>query len=129
MRIWFVSLFLLVATFCCSQKSIKKKFRGTYEGEIPSYQVFNGNSPLEIAKTSISVELSKSKISMKIGKLSYEGNLSLNSTETEIIILASIEGLSIPEKITLNKKNKDMIRFGRSPQPNARLTKVKRSKK
>lgn len=129
MRIWFVSLFLLVASFCYSQKSLKKKYRGTYEGEIPSYLVFNGNSPLEIAKTSISVELSKSKVSMKIGKLSYDGNLSMNSTETEIIILSSIEGLSIPEKITLNKKTKEMIRFGRSPQPNARLIKAKKSKK
>jgi len=129
MRIWFICSFLLVATFCYSQKSLKKKYRGTYEGEIPSYQVFNGNSPLEIAKTSISVELSKSKVSMKIGKLSYDGNLSMNSTETEIIILSSIEGLSIPEKITLNKKTKEMIRFGRSPQPNARLIKAKRSKK
>lgn len=129
MRIWFICSFLLVATFCYSQKSLKKKYRGTYEGEIPSYQVFNGNSPLEIAKTSISVELSKSKVSMKIGKLSYDGNLSMNSTETEIIILSSIEGLSIPEKITLNKKTKEMIRFGRSPQPNAKLIKAKRSKK
>ena len=129
MRIWFICSFLLVATFCYSQKSLKKKYRGNYEGEIPSYQVFNGNSPLEIAKTSISVELSKSKVSMKIGKLSYDGNLSMNSTETEIIILSSIEGLSIPEKITLNKKTKEMIRFGRSPQPNARLIKAKRSKK
>jgi hypothetical protein len=129
MRIWFVSLFLLVASFCYSQKSLKKKYRGTYEGEIPSYQVFNGDSPLEIAKTSISVELNKANIALKIGKLSYEGNFSINSTETEFIILASIEGLSIPEKITLNKKTKEMIRFGRSPQPNAKLIKVKKSKK
>ena len=129
MRIWFVSSFLLVASFCYCQKSLKKKYRGTYEGEIPSYQVFNGDSPLEIAKTSISVELNKANIALKIGKLSYEGNLSINSTETEIIILAPIEGLSIPEKITLNKKTKEMIRFGRSPQPNAKLIKVKKSKK
>ncbi len=129
MRIWFVSLFLLVASFCYSQKSLKKKYRGTYAGEIPSYQVFNGDSPLEIAKTSISVELSKDNIALKIGKLSYDGNFSINSTETEFIILASIEGLSIPEKITLNKKTKEMIRFGRSPQPNARLIKAKKSKK
>ena len=129
MRIWFVSSFLLVASFCYSQKSLKKKYRGTYTGEIPSYQVFNGDSPLEIAKTSISVELNKANIALKIGKLSYEGNFSINSTETEFIILASIEGLSIPEKITLNKKTKEMIRFGRSPQPNARLIKAKKSKK
>jgi len=100
-----------------------------YEGEIPAYQILNGDSPLEIGKSFISVEFKKTKMLMTVGKLSYEGDLSCAPTENEVIILVSIEGLSVPEKFSLSKKTKKLIRFGRSPQPNADLIKVKKSRK
>jgi hypothetical protein len=129
MRIVFLSAVLFLGFFGHGQKPIKKKFRGLYQGEIPSYNVFNGENLWEISASVITIELSKSNITMKIGKLTYAGEYTWTLVNNEILISSKLEGLTIPEKITIDNKSKEMTRFGRSPQPNAQLTKAKKSKK
>lgn len=121
--------FLLIMFVGISQKPLKKKYRGNYVGSIPSYSVFVGEQPLIISKTDISIFLDKTTITMQVGKISYEGLLYWSIENNEIIINARIEGLSVPEKISVDLKTKEMVRIGRSPQPNSKLLKVKKSKK
>ena len=128
MRILMLYLFVGTLYIGHAQKPLKKKYSGVYEGEIPEYSIFNGDESMKISKSTISISLTKETISVKIGKLTYGGTYTWKIENKEIIILSTLDALTISEKMTIDVKSKEMIRFGRSPQPNSRLLKVKKLK-
>ena len=98
-----------------------KKFRATFEGEIPSYYIHGGDTLIEISKTSISISFTKNEINVEVGNKKYAGSYESLKKKGIFYITTQMENLHVNEFIELNKKSKLLLRKGVSPQPNALL--------
>lgn len=107
-------------------QTIKRKYRGIYEGTIPSYEVRMGQEVFAVNATNIRIYLSRDSLFLEIGTYHYASVYQLEKTSATFIISAERENSGIPEELTLDPKTKTIIRKGLYPQPAATLTRTGR---
>jgi hypothetical protein len=118
-------LFLLFPFASVAQSKVKKKYYGTYQGIIPSYQIDTGNDLLPIDSTAIEIQIEKGFITLKIGSQTITGTYKTSySTEESVIIEAKMADQIVSEKIHIYTKQKKIMRIGIYPQPDAILEKI-----
>lgn len=109
---------------------VKRKYYKTYEGEMPTYNVLLGTEIVEIPTCKIALSLTKDSVFFQLGQLKFNNSFQLEKTGSpdEICIIVLRENSDIPERFILNTKEKSILRKGISPQPDVKLTKVKKSR-
>lgn len=67
---------------------------------------------------------------MQLGQLKLDNTFQVEKTENpnELLLIVVRENSDIPERLFLNTKEKSIIRKGISPQPDVKMTKVKKSR-
>lgn len=121
-------LLLLVFTFSFSGNSqeIKKKYFGTYTGEIPSYALELGQEVFQVQAVPIEIQLKAEGILVeKIASKEISGTYQfIKEDKNGIYFEAKLEGQFIPESYVLHKKEKRLERKGIYPQPDVFLKKI-----
>jgi hypothetical protein len=101
---------------------LKRKYFGTYAGDISSFQLDSGKELLEVDFTEIKITLSDSAIDFFIGKNHLIGTYAvLFEAKTYYLLDCRIENQLAGERIVVYKKGKKISRDGLYPQPNAFL--------
>jgi hypothetical protein len=101
---------------------LKKKFFGTYVGEISAFQLDSGKDLLEVDKTIIKVIIQEKTITFTIGKDAIEGTyVVLFEGKKYFLLDCIIENQLAGERIVVYKKGNKISRDGLYPQPNAFL--------
>ena len=121
----FILLFIISFTQLYAQ-GVKRKFRGVYQGKIPTYEVKMGSNTYGVSASEIKVYLEKDSIYLEIGTQRYTSAYSLEKKEDKYILTSPRENSGIPEQFILDPKAKTMLRKGLYPQPDAVLTRAGR---
>ena len=105
---------------------LKKKYFGTYEGEINSFQLDSGKDLVSVDSTGVSVEIGDSTVFITIGKNLLRGKYTvLFEAKAYFLLDCRMDGQLAGERIVVYKKGKKISRDGLYPQPNAFLYKRK----
>lgn len=121
-------LFLMASNFGFSQSttSLKKKYLGSYIGEIPSYSFNAEDGQIDVAATSIKIIIKAKEINFEIGKKAYQGTYNVLFEANNYFLLdCEIPNQLATERIMVFKKGKKISRDGLYPQPMAFLKKEK----
>lgn len=122
----FIALIILVFTIKTASfgqtQSVKRKYRGIYEGTIPNYEVRMGQDIIAVKATNMHVYLDRDSVYFEIGTYRYNSTFQLEKTSASLLINSDRENSGIPEQLILDPKTKTMIRKGLYPQPDATLT-------
>lgn len=122
----FIALIILVFTIKTASfgqtQSVKRKYRGIYEGTIPTYEVRMGQDIIAVKATNMHVYLDRDSVYFEIGTFRYNSTFQLEKTSASLLINSDRENSGIPEQLILDPKTKTMIRKGLYPQPDATLT-------
>jgi hypothetical protein len=123
----FCFLIFLIPSNCFGQVILKKKYFGTYTGEIASYYLDGGDEIIQVSSCQIKVTLqANGSFFQEINDQKRTGSWSVFfETDRYIVLEVKIEGQEILERIQVFKKGKKLIREGIFPQPNALLNKQK----
>ena len=105
-------------------KPIKCKFRGVYEGQIPSYEVRLGQELVVVKAAEMRVYLDRDSIFFEIGTYRYASGYAREDKEKQFILTSPRNQSGIPEQLILDPKTKTMIRKGLYPQPDVTLTRT-----
>lgn len=121
-----LSLIMLVFALSTSvfgqTKPIKRKYRGIYEGKIPTYEVRMGQEVYTVKPTTLRIFLDRDSIFLEIGTYKYASGYLIENKQPQIILTSDRNASGIPEQFILDPKAKTMIRKGLYPQPDATLT-------
>ena len=115
---------------CCFQlmiaqslPKINRKWQGTFDGNIPAYQLNTGNELLEVESNSIKVIIEKEKFIINLGVFEYVGEyISTKQKRKTLYIVGKIEGRTVNEYFLIDRKTKSLSRTGIIPQPTVILT-------
>lgn len=127
MRAVFI-LFLLLSNGCFSQSklALKKKYFGSYYGEIPSYTFNTNDTTLEVTAAKIKIKISSKEIEFEIGQNTFVGSYNVLFEANNYFLLdCKIPNQLANERIMVFKKGKKISRDGLYPQPMAFLFKQK----
>lgn len=116
--------FFLLPFLVLSQKKIdlKKKYFGTYKGEISSFLLDSGKDLLKVDSTWMRVVISETAVELIIGKEVLKGTYSVLFEGNKYYLLdCRIENQLAGERIVVYKKGKKISRDGLYPQPSAFL--------
>lgn len=122
-------IFFVLILLCCSvqlsaQTRLKRKYYGTYEGQINEYPMQIGNKLIQVSSTPIRIEINAGYLNIQVGKLSSRGEYNVLFEADDYFVLdAVMERQSIGERIVVYKKGEKISRDGLFPQPSARLFK------
>ena len=106
---------------------IKKKYLGTYQGQMNAYYLTDGNTTFEVESTTCKVQLKSNGISLELDNVAKEGNYSvLFATKEYTVLEANYDNTPMRDRFILPKKGKVLTREGLTPQPNVTLNKVKK---
>lgn len=114
----------LAPLFSMAQKPIelKKKFFGTYSGEISSFKLDTGEDLVDVAKSEISIKIEADSIHFSIGRNELASTYSVLFEAAKYYVLdCKVNGRLAGERIVVYKKGKKISRDGLFPQPNALL--------
>ena len=117
-------LLLLLFSISFTQLSaqiLKRKYRGIYTGQIPSYQVHMDTSTYRVNQTDLTIHLTRDSLFLEMGTYRHSSVYSIERKEKNFILTAAREQSGIPEEFLLNSKTKTIIRKGLYPQPDAIL--------
>jgi hypothetical protein len=120
--------FFLFPLFVFSQKQIdlKKKFIGAYKGEISSFKLDTGEDLVDVASTSITIEITLNEVVFSIGSHELTGTYEVMFEADKYFLLdCKIPGRFAGERVVVYKRGKKISRDGLYPQPSAMLYKVK----
>jgi hypothetical protein len=119
--------FLFLVSLGSNAQELKKKWRGTYLGTVPSYYMEVGEKLLEVSDAQISITfLEGNKIQETLGSSNQEGIYRITSeTKTSIIIQVNYANQLVYEVLEVSKKEKTIIRKGFYPQPECKLVMTK----
>lgn len=118
----------LAPLFSMAQKPIelKKKFFGTYTGEISSFKLDTGEDLVDVDKTVIKINIEQDSIQFNIGRNELGSTYTVLFEAAKYYVLdCKVNGRLAGERIVVYKKGKKISRDGLFPQPNALLYKVK----
>ncbi len=105
-----------------SIKSIKRKYYGTYEGQINGYKFDAGDKLVEVNPIPIQIQINVGYLTIQIGKLTTHGDFEVLFEADDYYVLdATMENQSVGERIVVYKKGKKISRDGLYPQPSALL--------
>jgi hypothetical protein len=102
-------------------QALKRKYRGIYTGQIPTYEVKMGSNTYVVKASEIKAYLDRDSIFLEIGTYRYASGYSLENKDKQFILSAQREQSGIPEQLILDLQTKTMIRKGLYPQPDATL--------
>ena len=103
-------------------QALKRKYRGIYTGQIPTYEVKMGSNTYVVNASEIKAYLDRDSIFLEIGTYRYASGYSLENKEKQFMLSAQRDQSGIPEQLIFDPKTKTMIRKGLYPQPDATLT-------
>jgi hypothetical protein len=115
---------LVSSTMLAAQPSsgIKKKYLGTYVGELPAYTFVLGTENVPVSACGISITLEQGKCVIQLGNQRMRGSWKLvYQTDQAYFIEATHPGHILPERLQLNKKTSRILREGVLHQPDAVL--------
>lgn len=116
---------LLILAFTTFGQDLRKKFYGTYEGVIPTYNLDIGGQVVEVKSVRIKIELNEGEITQDIGNTSKKGTWKIiYEGKNYFILSAALEGQTVEERIVVYKKGHKLSREGIYPQPAAELNKI-----
>ncbi len=116
--------FCLLPLFLSAQKPIelKKKFFGTYVGEIPAFQLDSGKDLLDVDQTIMKAVIESNNITFTIGNRALNGTYEVLFEGKKYFLLdCVIENQLAGERIVVYKKGNKISRDGLYPQPSAFL--------
>ncbi len=124
----FISLFVDSAT--TQTVRVKRKYCKTYQGEIPKYSAMLGQEMVEVSSMQIDVQVKKDSLYLSIGNIRVSGvyTAQKSTNPDEVVLTLPRENSGIEERIILNTTKKTLLRKGVFPQPDALLSRVKKSK-
>jgi hypothetical protein len=114
--------------FFMAQKPIelKKKFFGTYAGEISSFKLDTGEDLVDVDKTYLKINIAQDSIQFNIGRNELASSYTVLFEAAKYYVLdCKVNGRLAGERIVVYKKGKKISRDGLFPQPNALLYLVK----
>lgn len=129
MRNLLLLILFLLPMMAFSQKKInlKRRFLGTYEGEIPAYVYESGSEMMNVAAETIVIEIGKNQVSIKIGDNVLYGTFTIMfEAKTYYLLDVRIEGQLANERIMVYKTGKRLSRDGMYPQPVTELKKLRK---
>ena len=103
-------------------QALKRKYRGIYTGQIPTYEVKMGTSTYVVNATELKAYVDRDSIFLEIGTSRYASGYVIENKEKQFILTSPRAHSGIPEQFILDPKTKTMIRKGLYPQPDATLT-------
>lgn len=103
-------------------KPIKRKYRGIYTGQIPTYEVKMGTSTYVVNASEMKAFVYRDSIILEIGSYRYAAPYNLEQSKETLTLTSIRENSGIVEQLTLDPKTKTLIRKGLYPQPDATLT-------
>lgn len=113
----------LFVTFCFSQDiKLRKKYLKNYKGIISSYEVNYNNNLVKIEASEINIQLNKDSVYISIGSSKWVGTYTtIKSGKKSYELRGKMQGSGVLEVLSLNTKEKKIIRKGLFPQPDAEL--------
>jgi hypothetical protein len=103
-------------------QALKRKYRGIYTGQIPTYEVKMGSNTYVVNASEIKAYLDRDSIFLEIGTYRYASGYSIEKKEKQFMLSAPREQSGILEQLILDPQTKTIIRKGLYPQPDATLT-------
>ena len=121
-----ILFFIPFASFSQKQIDLKKKFIGSYKGEISSFKLDTGEDLVDVASVPITIEIKVDEVSFKIGLHELTGSYEVMFEADKYYLLdCKIPGRLAGERVVVYKKGKKISRDGLYPQPSAMLYRVK----
>jgi hypothetical protein len=123
-----ILLILLVATPCFVQaQSLKKKYLGLYQGQIPAFKMSVGEQVVQIPETNISIQLNADQTALEsLNTLSENAYFSIEKEDKQRIVLqVKFASTNIVHSYIVYKKEKRLERKGIYPQPDVFLMQKK----
>ncbi len=120
---------LLTSGLVFGQKdiSLKKKFRGYYEGTIPEYSMQSNGELHFVSSANISITIGADVVQVRVGDNEMMGTYEVMfKAEKYFLLDVDIDGQLANERIMVYKKGKKLSRDGMFPQPVSTLKKVKK---
>ena len=126
----FVFISLFVDSAATQTVRVKRKYCKTYQGEIPKYSAMLGQEMVEVSSMQIDVQVKKDSLYLSIGNVRISGvyTAQKSTSPDEVVLTLPRENSGIEERIILNTTKKTLLRKGVFPQPDALLSRVKKSK-
>lgn len=126
----FVFISLFVDSAATQTVRVKRKYCKTYQGEIPKYSAMLGQEMVEVSSMQIDVQVKKDSLYLSIGNIRVSGvyTAQKSTNPDEVVLTLPRENSGIEERIILNTTKKTLLRKGVFPQPDALLSRVKKSK-
>lgn len=126
-RLLIILMFFLPLVVSAQKKiELKKKYFGTYSGNISSFQMDAGNDLVSVDSTTIKIEITEKEVLFTVGKNALKGTYYVMFEAKKYFLLdCRIEGQLAGERIVVYKKGNKISRDGLYPQPNAFLFKEK----
>ena len=126
----FVFISLFVDSAATQTVRVKRKYCKTYQGEIPKYSAMLGQEMVEVSSMQIDVQVKKDSLYLSIGNVRISGvyTAQKSTSPNEVVLTLPRENSGIEERIILNTTKKTLLRKGVFPQPDALLSRVKKSK-
>lgn len=103
-------------------QALKRKYRGIYIGQIPTYEVKMGTSTYVVNASELKAYVDRDSIIIEIGSYRYAAPYNLEQSKETLTLTSIRENSGILEQLILDPKTKTMIRKGLYPQPDAILT-------
>jgi hypothetical protein len=126
----FVFIGLFVDSAATQTVRVKRKYCKTYQGEIPKYSAMLGQEMVEVSSMQIDIQVKKDSLYLSIGNIRVSGvyTAQKSTNPDEVVLTLPRENSGIEERIILNTTKKTLLRKGVFPQPDALLSRVKKSK-
>ena len=126
----FVFISLFVDSAATQTVRVKRKYCKTYQGEIPKYSAMLGKEIVGVSSMIIDIHVKKDSLYLNIGNIRVSGvyTAQKSTNPDEVVLTLPRENSGIEERIILNTAKKTLLRKGVFPQPDALLSRVKKSK-
>lgn len=128
MRLFLLYLSCCFALSTWAQKPItlKKKFYGSYVGEIAGYKMDVGTDNVDVAAVAIKIKLDGDSVHITVGQNARHGVYHvLFEGKNYFVLDCQIDGQLAGERIVVYNRGKRISRDGLYPQPSAFLDRVK----
>lgn len=107
-----------------AQDKLKRKYYGTYEGQINEYPMQIGKKLIQVNSVPIRIEINAGYLNIQVGKLVTRGEYKILFEADDYFVLDAImQNQYVGERIVVFKKGDKISRDGMFPQPSARLFK------